>query len=131
MRKRTLAVAMLACTPAMAQLEQREPMSRDAYLTVQKQRFIEMDANQDGTVTRDEMSARMTERMDDEPPQRMIDALFGRIDGNRDGKATIAEADAAAAARFNRLDGNRDGTVTDEERRAGMERMRVRMRKDD
>ncbi len=36
----------------------------------------------------------------DEPPQRMIDALFGRLDGNG------------------------DGSVSDDERRSGMERMR-------
>ena len=123
--------AMLSCTAALAQLGPQGPMSRDAYLAAQKQRFVEMDANKDGTVTRDEMRERMADRMDEKPPARMVDALFARLDANGDGKASIAEAEAAAATRFARLDGNKDGSLSDDERQTGMERMRVRLRKGD
>lgn len=43
---------------------------------------------------------------------------FARIDADRDGKISLAEATAARLRAFERLDANRDGRVTPEERRA-------------
>jgi Ca2+-binding EF-hand superfamily protein len=45
-------------------------------------------------------------------------AMFDRLDGDRDGRVSLAEATARALSMFDRADANRDGTVTVEERRA-------------
>jgi Ca2+-binding EF-hand superfamily protein len=90
-------MAMAACVPAMAQRMQG-PMTRDQYIASQKDRFTAMDANGDGVVTKDEISAQIAKRMGNAPPPEMIDALFKRIDTDGDGKATLAEATAAAGA---------------------------------
>lgn len=123
MRTMTLAgialAAALASTPVLAQRGPQGPVTRDAYMAMQKERFAAMDANHDGVVTKDEMGARIAARMDDAPPQAMIDTMFARLDADGDGKATAAEAEAAAAARFTALDSDHDGTLTPEERRAG------------
>jgi len=47
-------------------------------------------------------------------------------DSNKDGRITLAEAEAMALQRFDRIDANRDGQVTPEERRAGRA-MRMKM----
>ncbi|WP_404710741.1 EF-hand domain-containing protein [Sphingomonas sp. MMS24-J13] len=111
-------MAIAACVPALAQRMQ-EPVTRDQYIASQKERFTRMDANGDGVVTKDEISAQMAKRMGNAPPSEMIDALFKRIDTDGDGKATLAEATAAAGAQFDAWDTNKDGTLTPEERRAG------------
>ena len=116
--------ATLAYVPAMAQRGPQEPMTRDAYMAQQKERFTAMDANQDGVVTKEELAARIAARMGDTPPQQMVDRLFGRLDTDGDGKITAVEAEAAEAARFAKLDTDHDGTLTPEERRAGMQAMR-------
>lgn len=124
----TAMAMMLACAPALAQPGPQGPMSRDAYMAAQKDRFVAMDANKDGVVTRDEMSERMAARMNNTPPPRMVDTMFARLDADSDGKASAAEAEAAATARFANLDGDHDGVLSDDERRAGMDRMRMRQR---
>ncbi|MEO6113277.1 MAG: hypothetical protein ABIP07_02350, partial [Sphingomicrobium sp.] len=40
-------------------------------------------------------------------------------DTNKDGRITLAEAEAMALQHFDKMDANRDGKVTPEERRAG------------
>ncbi|HEY5722284.1 MAG TPA: calcium-binding protein [Allosphingosinicella sp.] len=50
--------------------------------------------------------------------------MFERMDSDRDGKVSIAEASSRALEMFDRADSNRDGTVTVEERRAARERFR-------
>lgn len=112
--------ALLACAPAMAQRGAQGPMTRDAFVAAQQERFVAMDTNKDGVVTKDEMSAQFAARMGSAPPQQMIDMIFARIDTDGDGKATAAEAAAAEAARFTALDTDHDGVLTPEERRAGM-----------
>lgn len=121
--KRIFAIAaaatMLASAPAMAQRGPQGPVTREAYLAAQKQRFDGMDANHDGVVTKEELAAQIAARMDEPPPQDRIDAMFGRLDTDGDGKATAAESEALATARFTELDADHDGTLTPEERRAG------------
>jgi Ca2+-binding EF-hand superfamily protein len=50
-------------------------------------------------------------------------AFGGRMivmaDGNKDGRITLAEAEAMALQHFDQMDTNKDGQVTREERRAG------------
>lgn len=115
----TMAISMAcAATAASAQRGPAEPLSRDAYAALQKQRFAEMDANGDGMVTKDEMRERLSERMGRAP--RMIDAMFAGLDSDGDGKIAKAEAKAAEKARFTTLDTDHDGMLTFEERRAAM-----------
>jgi EF-hand domain pair/EF hand len=42
--------------------------------------------------------------------------LFEMADANRDGRVSLAEAQAAALARFDKADGNHDGRITPDER---------------
>ena len=51
-------------------------------------------------------------------------AMFERMDSDRDGRVSLAEASARALEMFDRADANRDGTVTVDERRATMQRFR-------
>ncbi|PZU10083.1 EF-hand domain-containing protein [Sphingomonas sp.] len=121
-----LATSLLAAgltAPVLAQRGSQGPVTRDAYLAMQKARFDAMDANHDGILTRDEMSAQMAARMGEAPPPERLDMMFRMIDTDGDGKATIAEFEAAEAARFSAMDADHDGTLTPEERRAGMGRM--------
>jgi hypothetical protein len=115
-----LAAAILAGAPAMAQRGPQGPLTRDAYLAMQKERFAAMDVNHDGIVTKEELTAQIAQRMGETPPADRVDAMFKLIDSDGDGKATVAEAEAAEAARFTALDTDHDGTLTPEERRAGM-----------
>ena len=115
--------ATLAATAATAQRGPQGPVSRDAYLADQKTRFAEMDANHDGVVTKDELVAGITAFRGKAPPADRADEMFKTLDADGDGKATVAESDAAAAARFTALDADKDGMLTIEEYRAGAARM--------
>lgn len=44
--------------------------------------------------------------------------MFEKIDANKDGKVTLAEANAAEKARFTAIDANKDGRLTTEELQA-------------
>lgn len=50
---------------------------------------------------------------------------FDRLDVNKDGKVTLAEATAKPLALFDKADANKDGKVTPEERKAAFETMRA------
>jgi Ca2+-binding EF-hand superfamily protein len=50
--------------------------------------------------------------------------MFERLDGDHDGRVSLAEASSKALALFDRVDADRNGTVTPEERRAAMEHFR-------
>lgn len=50
--------------------------------------------------------------------------MFERLDGDHDGRVSLAEAQSRALAMFDRVDANRDGTVTPDERRSARERFR-------
>ena len=52
--------------------------------------------------------------------------MFATADANKDGKVSLQEANAAAAAHFDKADANRDGTLTPEERRAAHKAMRAK-----
>lgn len=49
---------------------------------------------------------------------------FERMDANKDGKVTLAEASAKPLEMFDKADANKDGTLTPEERKAAHETMR-------
>jgi hypothetical protein len=52
--------------------------------------------------------------------------LFEMADANKDGRVSLAEAQAAALAHFDRADTNRDGQITPEERSKAHATMRER-----
>jgi Ca2+-binding EF-hand superfamily protein len=114
---------MLGAATVMAQRGPQGPVTRDAYLAMQKERFEAMDANHDGIVTKDELTAQIAARMGSAPPPERIDALFKTMDTDGDGKATAAEVAAAGEAHFAMLDTNHDGSLSPEEFRAGMGQM--------
>lgn len=81
--------------------------------------FAEIDANQDGFVTREEMQAKRGEmrgKMRDHAKQKWQDA-----DMNGDGQLSLDEAQAKMpriAERFTQLDGDKNGYLTPQEIRA-------------
>jgi hypothetical protein len=54
--------------------------------------------------------------------------LFEMADGNRDGRVSLAEAQAAALAHFDKADVNHDGRITPDERQQMHETMRIERR---
>ncbi len=107
--------------------------------------FDMIDANKDGQISRDEFKAHHDGMKDDMkggmmghmghdmPPslpgakverkvivkQRGEDP-FTAADANKDGKVTLAEANAKALAAFDKADANKDGTLSADERKAMM-----------
>ncbi len=112
-----------------------------------------VDANQDGNITKDELSAHRAERFlsadtngDNLVSPEEFEAFslaererkqaerqakrFERLDANGDGLITAEEHDAAAAERmermFDRVDADGDGVVTEAEMEAAKEAMKER-----
>ena len=54
--------------------------------------------------------------------------MFDMADGNRDGRVTLQEAQAAALRHFDMADVNRDGQITPDERNKMRQRMRAEHR---
>jgi hypothetical protein len=107
-------------------------------------RFARLDANRDGSISREEFFARPDRgdragrreaRAERRAERQALRAerrgnrggfaarlgggrLFERLDADRDGRVSLAEATRARLAAFDRADANRDGRVTREERRA-------------
>jgi Ca2+-binding EF-hand superfamily protein len=98
------------------------------------QAFDRLDANKDGVLSRDEFARGRElrrERMVMRGPMQgnrmgaMRGGMLRMADADRDGRVSLAEAQAAAVRHFDMMDANRDGTVTREERRGARERMRA------
>jgi len=112
--------------------------------------FDRLDANKDGSISREEFAKsreiRIEKRIvrngpagaaDGGPAKRMEWRQRGggmggarmivMADGDRDGRITLAEAEAMALRHFDQMDANKDGRVTAEERRAARPMM-MRMR---
>jgi Ca2+-binding EF-hand superfamily protein len=116
-------------------LERRDP----------KEAFDRLDANKDGSISRDEFTKGHEERMEkrieirEQRKEALKDAKPGEkqayrmhrmggmggsrmivmADSDHDGKITLAEAEAMALQHFDQMDTNHDGQVTPDERRAG------------
>lgn len=108
--------------PALAQLPQG-PVTRADFLAQSRAHFADLDANHDGAITKDELTAAMAKQFGGTPPAEIVDKIFAALDTNGDGKATIAEIEAHATERFNQWDTNHDGTLTPEEIMAGQQAM--------
>ena len=113
---------------------------RDRRQDRREARFERLDRNRDGAISREEFFARAdrgdrTERRQDrserlaERRERRMERrsgrglrfgprAFERMDANRDGRVSLAEATEQRLKRFDRLDANRDGRVTRDERRS-------------
>ena len=106
--------------------------------------FDRMDANKDGSISREEFATAREERIerrtvmreerkegakDGKQARKHVMRMHGgrgfgarmivMADTDKDGRITLAEAEALALQHFDQLDTNRDGQVTPEERRAG------------
>jgi Ca2+-binding EF-hand superfamily protein len=107
--------------------------------------FERLDSNADGAISRaewDAAGAQREQRMasrdgngDGRPDRRNFSRggmhgmaglgghMFDMADGNKDGRVTLQEAQAAANRHFDTADTNRDGQLTREERRQMHQRM--------
>ncbi len=116
---------------------------RDRRQQQREARFEGLDRNRAGAISREEFFARAdrvdrgdrAERRQDrrerraERRERRMERradrglrfgprAFERMDSNRDGRVSLAEATEQRLRRFDRIDANRDGRVTREERRS-------------
>jgi Ca2+-binding EF-hand superfamily protein len=108
--------------------------------------FDRFDTNKDGSISHDEftkaheqhMEKRMAAREEGSknaksPEMRMHQGggmgarMIAMADTNKDGKTTLAEAEALALQHFDKMDTNHDGQVTPEERRAARPAMMKQM----
>ena len=104
--------------------------------------FAKLDSDKNGQLSKAEFSAPRPDRGEDMGEHRghmgghhrmggmmamgkMGGDWFARLDANKDGKVTLAEASAQALAHFDKADTNKDGTLTPEERKAAWETMRA------
>ena len=111
--------------------------------------FARMDTDRNGSISRvewDAASAQRAQRVaarDRNGDGRRDGRKFGRLgggmggfgghmfemaDGNRDGRVTLQEAQAAALRHFDMADVNRDGQITPDERKQMRQRMRAEHR---
>jgi Ca2+-binding EF-hand superfamily protein len=115
-------LALGLASPALAQMP-AQPVGRAEFLAQGKARFAAADANHDGVLTKEEMSAVIAQRMGGTPPQQMVDAIFGAMDRDHDGKVTAAEGEALRTATFDQIDSDHDGTLSPEEMMAAQQAM--------
>ena len=111
------ALALGLGMPALAQMPSG-PISRADYMARGKAQFDAADANHDGVLTKEELSAVMTAQMGGAPSQQMVDTIFGAMDTDHDGKVAAAEAEKLRGDRFDKADANHDGTLSSEEMEA-------------
>ena len=125
-----------------------QPLARSTFLANMDQQFQKMDADKNGTITREEAAA--FERIDamttaaarnralfaqldadrngqlspDEfrrlvqPIQATGQKFIQSMDGNRDGRVTLIEHRASTVANFDKIDTDKDGVVTGAEMKA-------------
>lgn len=108
-----------------------EPLTKAQFLKLIDARFVAMDANKDGQLSRQEIEAAEAKAQ----AQRLTalnqrrEAAFKKLDTNKDGQLNLAEFNAGApippqpkpdgSKAMVRMDGNKDQVVTIQEYRAG------------
>lgn len=91
-------------------------ISQQELETYLSQRFTFLDADGNGTVTRDEFrSAEERDKTLQRQKQEYLDRIFGRLDSNNDVQLTKNELLTGAVQRFNRVDTDGDGLITAED----------------
>jgi hypothetical protein len=140
----TKAEADAARTALHAQFAERRQERREDR---REQVFERIDGNRDGAISRAEWDAHAAQRQQrvaarDRDGDGRRDGrrsagggmhtlgghMFEMADGNKDGRVTLQEAQAAALRHFDMADANRDGQITPDERRQVRQRMRAQHR---
>jgi len=91
----------LLATRKSQQLKQREAA------------FRQLDKDKNGSLSLQEFNAALAAQTS----KPDVSAYVTRLDTNKDGKVSMAESRAPAAARFDRMDANKDGVLSVEEQR--------------
>lgn len=102
-------------------------VTKKEFSSFNDQRFKDMDANKDGKVTREEMDAyadKMREQMRGQM-QEHFKQRFNEADANHDGALSKDEAQKMpmVSQHFDEIDANKDGKVTIDEIRAAHQKM--------
>jgi len=123
--KKSIALVLFVfAAPTFAQAP--KPIPRSEYIKNLDNRFTGIDANHDGKITLQEMTAQQQRelQMAKEKLQQQIIARFKQLDTNKDGQLSQQEFLAATPPLrtgetpeqlIQRFDGNHDGVVTQEE----------------
>ncbi|WP_242096539.1 MULTISPECIES: EF-hand domain-containing protein [unclassified Sphingomonas] len=83
-----------------------------------KAEFAATDTNHDGSLSRAEVQARTAQmktgqaNVDPTHAKRLADLWFDNADANKDGKVTLAEAQALFAKMMDKYDRNRNGQIS-------------------
>jgi len=117
-------LALGLALPAAAQAPMG-PMTKADFMARGKAQLEALDANHDGSVSRDELVAAITKQMGGPPPAAMVDGIMSMMDTDHDGKIGMAEAVAVQSAMFDKMDTNHDGNVTPEEMMAMQQQMQA------
>jgi hypothetical protein len=88
------------------------PMTLAQFQALRVKRFMHMDADHDGRVSRAEFNAVMGGTGAPDPFQKPRRDMFSRLDTNGDGYVTPDEVQAAAARRFAAIDVEHKGVIT-------------------
>ena len=76
--------------------------------------FRQLDKDKSGSLSLQEFNAALAAQ--NAKPD--VNAYITRLDSNKDGKVSMAESRAPAAARFDRMDANKDGILSVDEQKA-------------
>lgn len=109
------------------QLDQNQDNKLSQEEIGERQRLLQADADQDGSVTREELQNLLARRRDQAEPQLNAEQLFARLDQNKDEKITKEELNERTQWLLS-ADANEDGEITLAEAQASLERMRERGR---
>jgi Ca2+-binding EF-hand superfamily protein len=85
-------------------------VTQDEMSAHQAKRIAQKDTNGDGALSKDEMRNAMMARM-----EKRLDHMFGRMDKNNDGMVDADEMSQRRMHMFDKVDGNGDGKISRDE----------------